>query len=61
MYDVHTPIRLDETAPIQPTIRRRDSLSASIVPQTAGTISYANVKRTPAMRTKLTTTIANDA
>ena len=33
----------------------------SITPQTAGTIRYANVSSTPAMRTKLVTTRPNTA
>ena len=59
--EAHSPTRLAAAAIPQPTSSRDTHVFASITLHTAGTIRYANVSRTPATRTKNTTTTANAA
>src|SRR5207253_785310 len=61
LYDAHNPMMLDAAAIPHPIVSRFIQSVASMVPQTAGTIKYANVSSTPPSRTKLTTTSAKAA
>ena len=60
-YEAHSPSRLAVAVTAQPTANRPSHRFASMTPLTAGTIKYANVRSTPASRTKLTTTSAKAA